>query len=65
MRATITVVYVAMAVYLLLGGAGRIVIQLSAGQDLDAIPFIGGAMGLVALVLLLPAYEDRRKRHRE
>lgn len=53
-----------MAIWLLFAGAARIAIQLAAGQDLDALPFVGGAIGLVALVLLLPAYEDRRKRNR-
>ncbi|GAA2754162.1 hypothetical protein [Amnibacterium kyonggiense] len=65
MRTTIVVVYVGMAVWLLFAAAVRIALQLRAGQDLDALPFIGGAIGLVALVLLLPAYEDRRRRERE
>ena len=65
MRTTIVVIYVAMAVWLLFAAAARIAIQLAAGQDLDALPFIGGAIGLLALVLLLPAYEDRRKRNRD
>lgn len=64
MRTAIVVVYVAMAIWLLFAAAARIAIQLAAGQDLDALPFIGGGIGLVALVLLLPAYEDRRKRDR-
>jgi hypothetical protein len=65
MRAAMNIVYIAMAVWLLFAAAARIAIQLAAGQDLDALPFIGGAIGLVALVLLLPAYEDRRKRSRD
>jgi hypothetical protein len=64
-RATIVVVYVVMAVWLLIASAARIAIQLSAGQDLDALPFIGGALGLLALVLLLPAWEDRKTRQRD
>jgi hypothetical protein len=64
-RAAITVVYVVMGVWLLIAGGARIAIQLAAGQDLDALPFIGGALGLVALVLLLPAYEDRKHRQRD
>ena len=61
MRTTIVIVYVGMAVWLLLASVARIAIQLGTGQDLDPLPFIGGAIGLVALVLLLPAYEDRRR----
>jgi hypothetical protein len=64
MRSALVVLYVAMALWLLFAGFARIAIQLAAGQDLDALPFVGGALGLVALVLLLPAYEDRRKRDR-
>jgi hypothetical protein len=65
MRTAITVGYVAMAIWLLFAAVARISIQLAAGQDLDALPFIGGGIGLVALVLLLPAYEDRKRRERE
>jgi hypothetical protein len=64
-RAALFVVYVAMALWLLFAAAARIAIQLAAGQSLDALPFIGGTIGLVALVLLLPAWEDRRKRNRD
>ena len=65
MRTALFVIYVAMAIWLLFAGAVRIAIQLAAGQNLDALPFIGGAIGLVALVLLLPAWEDRRKRDQD
>jgi hypothetical protein len=66
MRSLLLVVYVLMAFWLLIAAGARIAIQLGAGQDLDALPFISGGIGLVGLVLLLPAYEDRRlTRHRE
>ncbi len=65
MRSAIVVVYVAMAVWLVFAAFARIAIQLAEGQDLDALPFIGGGIGLLAIVLLLPAYEDRRKRNRD
>jgi hypothetical protein len=65
MRTAMIVVYVAMAMWLVLAAFARIVIQLAAGQDLDPLPFVGGAIGLVALVLLLPAWEDRRSRNRD
>jgi hypothetical protein len=62
MRAAVVLVYVVMAGWLMLAGAARIVIELSAGQSLDALPFVGAGLGLLALILLLPAYEDRRHR---
>jgi hypothetical protein len=63
-RTALSVVYVAMAFWLLIAAAGRIALLLAAGQDLDALPFISGGIGLVAIVLLLSAWEDRRKRDR-
>ncbi|WP_375387478.1 hypothetical protein [uncultured Amnibacterium sp.] len=65
MKAVFVLAYVAMAVWLMIASAARIVIQLGQGVDLDALPFIGGALGLLALVLLLPAYEDLRGRRHE
>jgi len=65
MRAAIVLVYVVMAGWLMLAGVARIAIQLSSGQDLDALPFVGGGLGLLALVLLLPAYDDRKHRAEE
>jgi hypothetical protein len=64
-RTALFVVYIAMALWLLIAAAARIAIQLAAGQPLDALPFIGGAIGLFALVLLLPAWDDRRKGDRD
>jgi uncharacterized membrane protein HdeD (DUF308 family) len=62
MRAAILLLYVVMAGWLMLAGVARIAIQLSSGQNLDALPFVGGGIGLLALVLLLPAWDDRRNR---
>jgi hypothetical protein len=59
-RAAIVLLYVVMAVWLMLAGAARIAIQLASGQHLDPLPFLGAGLGLLALVLLLPAWEDRR-----
>lgn len=59
MRAAILIVYIVMAGWLMLASVARIAIQLSSGQDLDPLPFVGGALGLLALLLLLPAWEDR------
>ena len=60
MKATIVLVYVVMALWLLISAATRIAIQLSSGVSLDALPFISGALGILAILLLLPAYEDWR-----
>ena len=57
-----TIVYVAMAVWLLLGSALRISLLLGAGSAIDALPIVSGGLGLVALLLLLPAYDDWRNR---
>lgn len=59
MRAAILIVYIVMAGWLMLASVARIAIQLSSGQNLDPLPFVGGGLGLLALLLLLPAWEDR------
>ena len=59
-KATIVIVYVVMAFWLLVSAATRIALQLASGIALDALPFISGALGIVAILLLLPAYEDWR-----
>jgi len=65
MRTVFVIVYVAMALWLMISAAARVAIQLGSGLDLDALPFISGGLGLVGLVLLLPAYEDRRTHRRD
>ena len=62
MKVAIIVLYVAMAVWLLIAAVTRIYLQLSAGTALDALPFISGGLGILAIVLLLPAFEDWRQR---
>lgn len=59
MRVAILIVYIVMAGWLMLASVARIAIQLSSGQNLDPLPFVGGGLGLLALLLLLPAWEDR------
>jgi hypothetical protein len=65
MRTVFVFVYIAMALWLMISAGARIAIQLASGLDLDALPFISGSLGLVGLVLLLPAYEDRRNHRPE
>lgn len=60
MKATIVVVYAAMAVWLLISSAARIAIQLRSGIAVDVLPFVSGGIGILAIVLLVPAYEDWR-----
>lgn len=55
-----TIVYAAMAIWLLVASAIRIALQLGAGIQLDALPFVSGGLGLLALLLLLPAYDEWR-----
>jgi hypothetical protein len=64
-RTILVVVYILMSLWLMIAAVTRIALQLAAGQDLDALPFISGGIGLVGLVLLLPAYEDWRSRTRD
>jgi hypothetical protein len=59
-KAAILFVYVVMGAWLVIASVVRINLQLSAGSDLDPLPFIGGGLGLFALILLLPAYEEWR-----
>ena len=65
MRTVFVVIYVAMALWLMISAAARVAIQLGGGLDLDVLPFISGGLGLVGLVLLLPAYEDRKTHRRD
>jgi len=46
--------YVVMAVWLLIAGALRLVLLLSAGLPLDPLPFISGGIAVLALLLVAP-----------
>jgi hypothetical protein len=58
------VAYIAMAVWLLIAAALRIALQLGSGIPLDPLPFVSGALGLLALLALVPGYEEWRERRR-
>ena len=62
MKVVILIVYVVMAAWLLFASAARIALQLNRGLDLDVLPFLSGALGLLALLLLLPAFDEWRQR---
>lgn len=62
MRAAILVLYVVMGVWLVAASVIRIRLQLANGIALDPLPFVGGGLGVVALLLLFPAFEEWRER---
>jgi hypothetical protein len=51
MTRVMQVLYVTMSVWLIFASAGRIALMLNGGQDLDVLPFIGGGMGIAAIIL--------------
>jgi drug/metabolite transporter (DMT)-like permease len=54
MRTVLVVAYVAMAAWLLLAAVIRVVLLLHAGNGLDPLPFVSGALAGVALLGVLP-----------
>jgi hypothetical protein len=63
-RSLILVVYVVMGAWLIISAVGRLVLQLLNEQPVDALPFITGGLGVVALGLVLPLHLARRRRER-
>jgi uncharacterized membrane protein HdeD (DUF308 family) len=61
-RGVILLVYVVMAVWLVLAAAGRLVLQQLNDQPGDPLPLITGALGIVALLLMVPHLVLRRRR---
>jgi hypothetical protein len=61
-RLVLVVAYIVMAVWLLVAAGLRIALLLAAGLAMDPLPFISGGIGLLALIVLAPAYEERRQR---
>lgn len=64
MRTVLVVAYIAMAVWLLLAAAIRVVLLLQAGNGLDPLPFISGSLAAIALLGILPAGVARVRRER-
>ena len=62
MRTVVLVLYLTMGVWLLVAAAIRVALQLAAGVSLDALPFVSGGIALVALLALIPTYDDWRGR---
>lgn len=55
MRPVILTTYVVMALWLLVAAVLRLVLSLRSGVPVDGLPFVTGALGLLALVILIPA----------
>lgn len=64
MRAVWVWMYVAIVVTLLVASAARIALQLRGGLDLDPLPLVGGGLGLLGLIALVPISEQHRQAHR-
>jgi len=61
-RTTITVAYALMAAWLLISSIARIAIQVTGGQRLDALPFVGCSLALLAIGLLVVLGAQHRRR---
>jgi hypothetical protein len=62
-RSFLVTVHLAMAGFLVVSGAVAVAIDLGAGRDLGALPFVGaglGLLGLIALVLASDSLDLRR-----
>ena len=55
MRPVLLTAYVVMALWLLLASVLRVALSAGSGTSVDGLPFVTGGLGLVALVVLLPA----------
>jgi hypothetical protein len=64
-RPLILILYVAMAVWLLVGAGARVVLQVTRGQPVDALPFVSVPIAVVAIGLLLIARADARRRRND
>lgn len=63
MKGALLLAYVVMAGWLVLAAARRIAITLMAGASVDPVTVISGALGGIALLLLLPAIDEWSNRH--
>jgi uncharacterized membrane protein HdeD (DUF308 family) len=62
MRAVTSLIYLVMAAWLLISAGLRIVLLLRSGSELDALPFISGTLGLLALATFLIGDDKRHAR---
>lgn len=62
MRVVVTVIYVVMAAWLLVAAGLRAALLLAAGSPLGPLPFISGAIAVVALIAVLAANAELRQR---
>ena len=61
MRSVILIVYVVMGVWLVIAAVARLILQAVSDQPGDPLPFITGALGIVALLLVVPVLLRRRR----
>jgi hypothetical protein len=54
--------YALMAGWLVIASARRIALTLNTGDAIDPVTFISGAIGLLALLLLIPAWDEHHQR---
>jgi hypothetical protein len=55
MRPVILTMYVVMALWLFVVSVLRLVLSAGSGVPVDGLPFVTGGLGLLALLLLIPA----------
>jgi hypothetical protein len=55
MRPVILTAYVVMALWLFVVSVLRLVLSIGSGVPVDGLPFVTGGLGLLALVILVPA----------
>jgi hypothetical protein len=55
MRPVITTTYVVMALWLFVVSVLRLVLSIGSGVAVDGLPFVTGGLGLLALLIRVPA----------
>jgi hypothetical protein len=55
MRPVILTMYVVMALWLFVVSVLRLVLSAGSGVPVDGLPFVTGGLGLLALLILIPA----------
>lgn len=58
MTRLVVVLYATMAVWLVIAAARRIALELQNGATPDWSPFVSGAIGILAILALIPAWDE-------